>query len=328
MTNFTRAGTLIGAMALSACTSVPRFHDLESDSNGEDMSKSIQDVIEHIGCELYAAENDNSSLAGYQVMVLLNVKVDDGGSLAPSFGFADHSFTAIPGVTGGLGLQYGETRERTFAEAVRVSMADLVGRETNADATMHKCSPDSTANEVNFDRPTLTGDLGLKQVARAGLNSIPSDGAAIFVPTALNSASGYEPPPDPKNPSTQKLPAFGSSLQFVLTKGANGGPNWSLQRFKGPTGTLPFLSLTRSDTDQLWIAFAPLPDSKHLRDLKDHRADLRDRLKSRSLTREESDDLSRTEAAIRNQEQSSDAVAQGLINTMIVQNLNLTGPIP
>jgi hypothetical protein len=50
--------------------------------------------------------------------------------------------------------------------------------------------------------------------------------------------------------------SFGSLVDFTLVYGANGGPNWTFKRFKGPaTGSTPLLSTTRTKTDSLAITF-------------------------------------------------------------------------
>jgi hypothetical protein len=50
--------------------------------------------------------------------------------------------------------------------------------------------------------------------------------------------------------------SFGSLVDFTIVFGANGGPNWTFKRFKGPTGaSAPFLSATRTRIDSLAISF-------------------------------------------------------------------------
>jgi hypothetical protein len=51
---------------------------------------------------------------------------------------------------------------------------------------------------------------------------------------------------------------FGSLVNFILSYGINGGPNWTLTRFKGPSaGSSSLVNLSRTDTDTLTITFVP-----------------------------------------------------------------------
>jgi hypothetical protein len=49
--------------------------------------------------------------------------------------------------------------------------------------------------------------------------------------------------------------SFGSLVDFTLVYGLNGGPNWSFKRVKGPSGSTPLISLSRSHYDSLSITF-------------------------------------------------------------------------
>ena len=193
---------------------------------------------------------------------------------------------------------------------------------------------------------------------------------------------------------------FGSSLQFTLTKSLGLGPTWTFAQFKGPTGSggggsggaggaggsgsssgsggqNQLLNFGRTDTHQLWIAFAPSASgnlqtaaaiksqikaiAQALKKVTDAQA-IVDQLKSTPIPKSldksarpflqfnETEALSRAQQALsdaknaqeteqrklddlqeqrdREASQPNTAVAQGVINTMILQNLTTVGPIP
>jgi hypothetical protein len=49
---------------------------------------------------------------------------------------------------------------------------------------------------------------------------------------------------------------FSSYLNFQISYGLNGGPNWTLLRFKGPTGSSSLVTANRSDSDSLTITLS------------------------------------------------------------------------
>jgi hypothetical protein len=48
------------------------------------------------------------------------------------------------------------------------------------------------------------------------------------------------------------------TIDFTITSGINGGPTWTLTRFKGPTGGSPFIGYTRAVKDTLTLTIIPI----------------------------------------------------------------------
>jgi hypothetical protein len=66
----------------------------------------------------------------------------------------------------------------------------------------------------------------------------------------------------PPGTSSSSAPAgtgtsFGSTVDFTVVYGLNGGPTWSLTHFKGPAGSAALLSVGRQAVDTLNITFVP-----------------------------------------------------------------------
>lgn len=51
--------------------------------------------------------------------------------------------------------------------------------------------------------------------------------------------------------------SFGSTVDFTLVYGLNGGPNWTLTHFKGPAPSSPLLTASRTETNTMNITFVP-----------------------------------------------------------------------
>lgn len=95
-----------------------------------------------------------------------------------------------------------------------------------------------------------------------------------FITGDMNDIAVFETPPPPPSPGTSapsskplKIPSTAvqyvigqiqAQMDFTITSGVNGGPNWTLANFKGPTGSLPFLSFSRIVKDTLLLTFIPV----------------------------------------------------------------------
>jgi hypothetical protein len=99
---------------------------------------------------------------------------------------------------------------------------------------------------------TSTGSL---KFAKLVLHSPapPPPGAQISTTAFVGAAAAKAPSSSSGSASGT---SFGSLITFTLVYGANGGPNWTLKTFKGPSGgSTPFVSASRTRTDSLSITF-------------------------------------------------------------------------
>jgi hypothetical protein len=67
--------------------------------------------------------------------------------------------------------------------------------------------------------------------------------------------------PAKKGASSSSGTTFGSTIDFILIEGLNGGLTWTLKYFKGFGGGTPPLSISRTTTDSLQITFTPTCNS-------------------------------------------------------------------
>jgi hypothetical protein len=260
--------TPFAAIFLAACTSAPDFRTAGVDYDNSAYAGQIPvgAIVDHIACELYkadAAHGNELSSESYAAVATLNLKVDDNGGVAPSLNFIHPFITPMNSVTYALGGQLNEARERTYSQTFAFNIPEI--SKTPAKGG---CSLDEVAWGIN-----LTGDLKIKEAIDMGLSSIPSpdtkgsDSSRWMVePLTLGNTSSFTAYPttttttsaagQPTSPILDH-PAFGTTIQFVLTKGINGGPTWTLTSFKGPGGMSPLASYSRMDTQQIIIALSP-----------------------------------------------------------------------
>jgi hypothetical protein len=269
----------IAILPLIACTSLPDFNTLgvgQLSSSQADKRTEIlpSDVAQHIKCELYYGMHpeaaprgepilspaDAQALQGYVVSVDLYLKVDDDAGGSPSVSFIDPYAGGTPqSFSFGFNGQLGGTRERTYSESFLINL--------NKELTVNGCATQAKGG-ASINGINMLGDVGLMDVAHFGLNSIPADDKSIQ-PASV--ASGYVTVAADGS-TVQPKPAFGSTVQFTLSRSIGLNPTWTFQQFKGPTGAAAagsaapgavpgaFLGYGRTDTHQLWIAFSyPAP---------------------------------------------------------------------
>jgi hypothetical protein len=244
-------------LVLSACASAPDFRTAGVDYHDEGSGIPIQEIVDHIACEIHDADKAQGgalSRGSYAAVATFNLKVDDTGGLAPSLSFFPivnmMKLSNAPGY--GISGQLTEAREHTYSQTVAFNTKTLASEPSSA-----LCAPD--AGGVN-----LSGDLKIGQVVAMGLQSVrqsqaqkgsPPEPAWVVKPVTPNATS--VPGGSTTASPFLQTPAFGTSIQFVLTKAIGGGPNWVLREFKGPSGTSNLVNYSRMDTQQVIIAFSP-----------------------------------------------------------------------
>jgi uncharacterized membrane protein YgcG len=79
----------------------------------------------------------------------------------------------------------------------------------------------------------LGGRLGLKETVATGAITANMNDVAVFEPPSVGSVHGTSI----ANASQYILGQFSAQIDFTITVGLNGGPNWTLSHFKGPSAT-------------------------------------------------------------------------------------------
>lgn len=262
-----RFGGFALSLLVAGCAGVPDFASLGVSGDGGTNTVPVKAIVEHIACELYDADvanNSRLSANDYVAVVVMNLKVEDTASITPSLNFINNFNITPPPATSltyGVAAQATSARQRTFSQALAFNLRNIV--------RLHPKCPDDALALTGID---LDGDLGLGGIAKMGLNSIPElHPINPQAPQTLELAAVHERPKGwtiaPVGignmsaflaDSAVDYPAFGSIIQFTLTRGVSGGPNWVLRNFKGPAaiGTTGLAAYSRVNTHQLIIAFA------------------------------------------------------------------------
>jgi hypothetical protein len=163
----------------------------------------------------------------YDVEVSLSLEVNDTGGLAPSLTYMS-PLSKLTSFMFGANANLCESRDHNFTENIQLSLRNIF-RQWKSGINRHDCP----VSDTNF-----AGDLSIKDfVDMAALTTGLDEETAAGKPTA----SGKGP--------------FGGSIQFLVIKGLSAvGPTWTTTRFKVPG---PLASLSRVNTDELTLAFAP-----------------------------------------------------------------------
>lgn len=197
--------------------------------------------------------------------------VQQTAGIAPSANFI-HPYTAATNLTLSVGGNLSEQAHRytylyfsiDFERLVKSPPYDGVNREGPL-AYFAATEPPQKGTETPSvpcgGRTELGGTLGIQESL-----------SYYFITGDMNDIAVFETPPaagKAASPSAAtKIPATGAQyvvgqiqaqMDFTITAGVNGGPNWTLTHFKGPAaGTLPFLSFSRVVKDTLLLTFIPV----------------------------------------------------------------------
>ena len=133
-------------------------------------------------------------------------------------------------------------------DATKLQLKGYVGIANNAfmDTVTFPAPGTVITQDIPLPHPELPKLFGLPanivaQVAGAG-GAGASKGASSGASATAGASTGA---------------SFGSLISFAVVKGANGGPNWSLTKFKAGGGTTQLLNAMRTRTDSLTISFVP-----------------------------------------------------------------------
>jgi|SoiMethySBSTD1v2_1073268.scaffolds.fasta_scaffold00027_1 hypothetical protein len=211
------SGTALAlAVVLGGCAGVPSF-DIVAPI-------TVEQIVDQVQCEIGEAARKFKRLAGpegWRAVADLSLNVEDNLALTPTVTFTEPLPAPPIGetLTFGLSAALRGQRQRIYSEKLEIVVAPLAKRFCDR-------APDKW-----YD---LTGNLGIVEIAEIAMRSHGAD--------------------DPAAQFTTK-DAFGTTVQFIITKGVSGvGPSWRLVRFSGPGGVL---ATDRRDTHKLIISFAP-----------------------------------------------------------------------
>jgi hypothetical protein len=280
------------ASGCSSVTGVPDFDTLgvgqsaHRDAKG-DAAIHPSDIVLSIKCELWRGVSEykpignepsmKDMLKDYVVGISLNLRVDDNGGASPSVSFIN-PYPNMQSLNFGFGAQLNETRQRTYSEDFLIFTNELDGSGCGA-----LRQPAASINGIS-----LLGNLGLIEVAKLGLNSVPPTDTAIY-PGVLAGGTGSYTVPNKAEAARGSRASFGSTIQFTITRSIGAGPTWTYSNFKGPSGTaasgaggaagsssLPggtsLLNFGRTDTHSLLVAFAYVPPDGNTLEAKASRA--------------------------------------------------------
>lgn len=232
---------LFACLTFSGCSSVPDFQSVGfgyKDGYKETAANLVTpaDIAQHIQCELHeiyesppfpnnqAKQNWQSALDNYLITAALSLQVSDNAGFSPSLTFIAPYSTPMTNFSFGINGQVGSTRQRIFTETISFAYSDL-RKLAPADWASH-CGDREPKDGFHINGIDFLGNLGLGEIASMGLAA--QNVAEIVFPQST-APTGYT--------LDASLPAFASTIQFTLTKGAGIGPTWTLTTFKGPTGS-------------------------------------------------------------------------------------------
>lgn len=230
---------LLFGVSLGGCAGVPQLYrpasKTPSDPNAptdSTLAPKVNDIIDEITCELLRANNRVLQEKPHAVTVLLTLQVDDNLNVTPTFLFTN----PLSGTnrTFGLsqGVDIGGARKRTFTTTFHLDTAKL------------KSYVPMCADRQKKRLYSLEGELGLSEIVRDGTATI-----AKLRPIQLEG-------------DDKKQPSYGSTVQFVVNRSVTAlGPLWTLNTFKGPSGSNGLINGKQLNTDILTITFAPVSDT-------------------------------------------------------------------
>ena len=158
---------------LSAC-GVPSFDKVPM---VDATAPQVQQIVEHVTCELQKASADNDKLSAYQFVasVSLTLQVSDQEQLNPSVNLLTPFNGSGNGRTGSIGGAFDLQQDRSFQMSYSVDLDKLAKAGTPADNFKRSL-------EGLHDLPTIkspcdgdsgiSGDLGFDKIIKDGLSSI------------------------------------------------------------------------------------------------------------------------------------------------------------
>jgi hypothetical protein len=257
-TNIVSAFTLAAtALLASSCSFLPSFNFFSPLPVGpKTVTPTVNQYIENVQCEIVRMMPDSmdqtsdpeelrektllNSFFNKHYVMYINLTIDKTNSqtLTPSFNILSPIAPLVANMIPMI----------TFTTVVGGQAAGIQHRNVNITAT-YDIDPEFISDEQKKTCADygkfygLGGNLGLKEIVLAGMDSAyPTH---PFFPSVTDSSSRYvckEKNKGDCNDITKVVPpgfstaapAFANTTDFTVQAGLNGGPNWTLQTFKGP----------------------------------------------------------------------------------------------
>jgi hypothetical protein len=249
----------------------------ESDIAANARGGRVNQVIERVICELTNAAVDEPGLRRYVAVGEMTLKVEDGIGLTPSLSLINPLPIAGTSESTVASAEVSRGRIRSYTHDFAILMKDLPQK---------KCDPRTGSS--------LTGDLGLAEIVRAGLSG-----------TAITEGGAWR---------LKEKSYFASTVTFSFKTAASGGPSVSRSRFKGYGGNNGLANMSRTGTDSLTISFAPLKTPEGPTSLLEQ-----------SLLLGVPEDK-RKELLDRRAEEDAVAAARDLLQRVLLERINLNQP--
>jgi hypothetical protein len=230
--------SMVMALLSAGCSTTPSFTNVVGTSN---VQPQASDLVTHIQCEFYKALHDPKmdsaarakfNAGKYMVYATVTFEVTNSQGVTPSLSFiSTTSVTPLETMTNMIGGELSGMQHRTMTASFTLDMS--------------KPSIDAEAQCASSRESSLfggiEGDLGIEEIVVAGIKSSP---------TIFASAPGA-----PKL-FPNMIPTIGSTIDYLIVAGLNGGPLWSLVSFKGPNGTNGLVAIKAQWKDTLTFSMA------------------------------------------------------------------------
>jgi hypothetical protein len=239
----TKAAIAFIALITSGCALKPAI------TTREPPGPTLDEIVEHIQCEIRDVQTDNNpqdsqavkkfNAGNYVAYVNLTLDATNNQSLTPGLTFLNRLGT----LAGIVNFQISGTQHRNINPTFTLLLSPTPGNNQHLLYIDNRCK---NIKEYPFG---IKGNLGLKKAILSGVESTTGNDLLYTVATSATQASV---------PSFAAIPAFVSTIDFSITAGVDGGPNWTFHTFKGPDGgSNGLVNISRMEKDTLTISFAP-----------------------------------------------------------------------
>jgi hypothetical protein len=277
------------AAGLGGCSLAPSLVLPGSGHENAPAGPKVASIMSHLKCELYEATNSTAELPRYQDVqglvprvpkpddgdrqpfsiraifsqieyvaeAQLSLEVTETAGIAPSVNFVQPLSAPATNFTVLASAGYSEAARKKLDLYTSIDFARLVSSTNNLRVNV-KDEETFIEKEAVPDTPCqsgreLEGTLGIKESISAALVSSAMTDIAVL-PWATATPI--------KNKPTDSLYTYGAftvTAEFTITASLNGGPNWTLTKFRGPSlGSNGLLSVQRVPKDTLVMTFVPV----------------------------------------------------------------------
>ncbi len=253
--------------AMCGCSTLPRFSSI---ADRAELRPKVSDVVNEVQCEVLTAVKaahdsfEAQARAGttqpdytnalnilttgdFVMSVDLTLEVTNDQGVNPSLSFI-RPFANSLSYSSVLGAQWSEEQHRLFDVAFTMVFSHNTPFPAACSALLSEA-----------DRRGLRGTLGIGEALVAGLPYTTNDDnhaawRAYMMPViGVTETLSNDPLSDAPD-----VPNFSSTIDFTVAYGLDGGPNWTLNRFAGPSSD-GLVTAKRTNKDTLTFAVARVP---------------------------------------------------------------------